>query len=169
MIGLFIGTAISFILWMIGHYEALTAVGRPPRFSRQATAWAFFVPILNLYRPYQIVKSYWEDWSALLSALDESPPKGKMILVTVWWIGAVLTFNLAGVPRYIFGGPSLEALLRIDRLELIGNLIGIPTALVAILMVTRIMSLCKAYYMAKAIAGISGVQDSLSDNLDSPA
>jgi Domain of unknown function (DUF4328) len=57
---IFISTLIMFLLWLHRAYINLPSLGVPyPDFSSGWVIGSWFVPLLNLFRPYQIVKYIW--------------------------------------------------------------------------------------------------------------
>ena len=57
---LFTATAVMFLVWLHRAYSNLPSLGVPhPDFSSGWVIVSWFVPILNLFRPYQIVKYIW--------------------------------------------------------------------------------------------------------------
>jgi|GEM_PF-1711070 uncharacterized protein DUF4328 len=56
-LSLFTATAVMFLVWLHRAYSNLPSLGVPrPDFSSGWVIGSWFVPILNLFRPYQIVK-----------------------------------------------------------------------------------------------------------------
>lgn len=55
-------SGVFFLIWIYRVHRNLPALGvRRPRFSpRWAVGW-FFVPILNLFRPYDVVRELWKE------------------------------------------------------------------------------------------------------------
>ena len=82
---LFAITGLSWLLWLSASYKAVLSVGA--RSARFTAGWAvgyWFVPVVNLWRPYQIVKDLWlrSDNANSRAVLDtESAPS----LIGIWW------------------------------------------------------------------------------------
>jgi hypothetical protein len=56
-----VATIVIFLMWLHRAYRNLPALGAPkPRFSPSGAVWAWFIPILNLWRPYQILREVWQ-------------------------------------------------------------------------------------------------------------
>ena len=51
--------ALAFLRWLSLAYGNLPALGAVPRFSRTWAVVFFLIPILNLFRPYQVVRELW--------------------------------------------------------------------------------------------------------------
>jgi hypothetical protein len=111
-----LATALAFSLWIYTAYKNLDFLNVEGLcYSAGWAAGAFFVPVLNLFRPYQIVQEIWKasspegklrERTAWLNAND-SP------LVICWWAVGLAT---AIVPSLFlgfayFGGITLSALV----------------------------------------------------------
>ena len=86
-ITLFVATAVAFLAWLFQARVNLRAFGiRRPSYSRDWVVWSFFVPLVNLFRPYQVVREIWQasdpeghdafNWRSL--------PVSRLLLA--WWV-----------------------------------------------------------------------------------
>jgi hypothetical protein len=58
---LFVATAVAFLAWLFQARVNLRAFGvRRPNYSRGWVVWGFFVPLVNLFRPYQVIREVWQ-------------------------------------------------------------------------------------------------------------
>jgi hypothetical protein len=84
---LFVATAVAFLSWLFQARVNLRAFGiRRPSYSRGWVVGSFFVPLVNLFRPYQVIREIWQasnpegqdafNWRSL--------PVPKLLLV--WWL-----------------------------------------------------------------------------------
>ncbi len=87
---------VVFIMWFRRAYFNLEQYGTHTRFSEGWAAGAWFVPFLNLVRPFQIMSEIWEEYTKLDQNSEEgrSSTSGSGIL-WLWWliylIGGVVT------------------------------------------------------------------------------
>ncbi len=84
----YLGTAVVFCTWMYRSYANLRELGvRGLRYSPAWAAGAFFVPILNLWRPCQIAQEMWRASSPQLD--EEDGPRWQRTsgsgIVGGWW------------------------------------------------------------------------------------
>jgi hypothetical protein len=89
-VALYVATAVAFLAWLHRAYRNLSALTRFPR--TYAPGWvigAFFVPFLNLVRPFRIVRETWH-----LS--DPDAPDGSTSPVVGWWWGTWLVAGVLG-------------------------------------------------------------------------
>ncbi len=77
-LGFFVLTAIAFLVWFYRAYKTVN-VAEGTAHSPDQAVWTFLVPILNLYRPYQIATEIWR----------KSSPSGEDFghsgLLIAWW------------------------------------------------------------------------------------
>ena len=89
----FIFAVVMFIRWFKRAYENLRTLGVPElRFRVGWTIWAWFVPILNLWRPKQIANDIWRG-SDPDTPVEQSPrweERGVPALFQFWWAGFII-------------------------------------------------------------------------------
>ena len=96
--GVYIATAVIFLMWLYRACSNLPAFGAQKRFIGYSPGWAvgyFFLPFANLFMPYQAIKELWQksqppSEEALFSS-SLSPPG----VFPLWW-GFWLACNFAG-------------------------------------------------------------------------
>lgn len=116
--------AVALLMWMHRAYRNLPALGY--LYARYSPRWAvggWFVPFLNLVRPYQVMREIWQ----------ASLPGVNWTFVRVWWamwLIANAVGNLAG--RADFGHGVDQAV------DLVANLLFVPGAILTILIVRRV-------------------------------
>jgi hypothetical protein len=138
-------TAVFFIRWFRSAHEAL------PRLSGEATAydsrwtlWGFFVPILNLIRPQQLMREIWETttWVRVEQPqriLGAPVPPDR---VNLWW-GLLLATGFAGnvVGRAAWKASTVEETLHTTWLTVGTDALDVVAALVAISLVRAVTEL----------------------------
>ena len=73
-----IPVALLFLRWLYRVYDRANAV-IPVEYGRGQVFWSWVIPVLNWFRPYQIVKR------SLVNLLDSVALKKEMRVVRVWW------------------------------------------------------------------------------------
>ena len=135
-LGSFFMTAIFFLLWTYRSYRHLSALSdRNLRFSPGwAVSW-YFVPIMNLFRPYQVMKEMWEesDPGAGPSRPEEGKGRTGSPLLKGWWGLWLLNHLLAGVSAFVPMDPGESA-----RFMFLSSIAGILLCLAAFLLVRAI-------------------------------
>jgi hypothetical protein len=133
MIGIYIPTVILFCMWIYRAHSNLPALGALQlKYSPRWAAGAFFVPILNLFRPYQITKEI--DLNS-----DPSPDPQSSQLIGAWWTAWLLTnFSARASERMASKAETAESILAADYVTLGALAIEIVAAILAILVIRRI-------------------------------
>jgi len=140
-------SAIFFCRWFHRAHGNLSTLGITE--LKYTPGWAvggFFVPFLNLVRPYQVMSEVWkrsmELWTERPSAhIRANPPRD---LVGLWWAGFLLTSfagNLSG--QLMLRAEGLDQIRIAASVTLVANLVDIPAAIVAMLLlgaVTRLQT-----------------------------
>lgn len=138
---LYIVTAVLYCLWLYRACQNLPALGaRNLRFSPGWAVGYFFIPILNLFRPYQAVKEAWKASDpAVLDALAWKQAPGSAILGWWWafwlvtsWLG-VLSFRLV-----LSAGEDLEGLQAATLATVFADGTEVLAALFALMVVRSI-------------------------------
>lgn len=88
---LFIGAAVAFIAWLHRMYRNAIALAPPnPRYAGWWTIGAWFVPIWNLFRPFQLVDD----------VRRSGEPRAGWVPVLLWswwviWLGSLVLHNVS--------------------------------------------------------------------------
>lgn len=136
-----IATAIVFLKWLHRSHKNLPALGAEG--LKFTPGWAvgwWFIPFLNLVRPYQVVQEVWK-------ASDPAHERGlswqgssNLSLIGLWW-GTWLIANMVGsfAGRMAFrGGDSISNLITSGWVTVAADFLEIPAAILAIQVVRRI-------------------------------
>ncbi len=139
----FLTTAIVFLRWWHRAYRNLTWLGASkPRYTPGWAVGYWFVPFLNLLRPYQIAKELWIG-SAPRAAAIQQPPSPSTAVVAAWWAvwilnGFVGQLLLRAALKTELADPTLADLLRTNATNIVGDVGGVISAALAICVVRGI-------------------------------
>ena len=130
---------ILFGKWIHRAYRNLPALGaREPRLSPEWAVGSFFVPFLNLFRPYQVIS---EIWKASDPDLNETDRSSRRRATTPPWIVAWWAAWLAYWVTYLRESAA-ELLKRhwdmFPWADLLDRLTGVAASALTILVVRRI-------------------------------
>ena len=146
MVGIFqilllISTAVVFLMWFHRVHRNLPSLGT--KNLKYTPGWAvggFFVPFLNIVRPFQVAREIWNASDPDSSDGTSWQGSGTPSIVGWWWGLLLITSflgNIAG--RMALKGPdTLEGLMSMSWLDIGSNLVDIPAALLAIALVNGI-------------------------------
>jgi hypothetical protein len=136
---LFYATPIAFMAWFHRVYRNLRALGnKNVQYSTGWTIGAWFVPILGLFRPCQMMAETWKG-SDPRNYARKGPPYGRTSPIVGFWWASFLVMILFG--RLVGAGGdqnSPDSMIAVCWLAMTEAIIGIPAALLAILLVRGI-------------------------------
>jgi hypothetical protein len=142
-LGVYIATIVLFIQWFRRAYYNLHQVGADPQFEEGWAAGAWFIPILNLFRPYHIMREIWYKTQqyAQIDPRAQAAPVG-------WWWGLFLCSNFldnitSRVYLYAF---TPEELAEAALYDIGSSLFKIPAILAAIYLIKEVSSFEEALY-----------------------
>lgn len=127
---------VSFFVWLyLSNKRARAAGARRMRFSPGWTVGWFFIPIFNLWKPYQAVTDIYE-------ASKDPVRVGTMEtskLLVVWWGLAIVSWlaNNAAF-RLTFRAETIEEVIRADLFTCISNGLDIIASIAALLLISEI-------------------------------
>jgi hypothetical protein len=130
----FVISAVTFIQWFRRAYYNLHL--RVNHLS-QTEGWAagsWFVPIVNLYRPYQIMKELYQETKELLTKKGLSINENFTTGYLGWWWTLWIINNIIErfVFRYSMKAQSIDELTISTVASMVGNVVGIPLALITV-------------------------------------
>lgn len=128
----FITSAVIFIRWFRRAYFNLHILTNGLLHKEGWAAGAWFVPIVNLFMPYQIMKELYVESNKVLVA-QEQPQRLKVANVGWWWTFWIAS-NIAGqvIFRVSKSAETLEELSNASIISIISNIVGIVLALIAV-------------------------------------
>ncbi len=127
-------SAVTFIQWFRrGYYNLHLKVS----YLSQTEGWAagsWFVPIISLYRPYQIMKEMYQKTKGLLTKNGVDFDQTFSSNALGWWWTLWIINNIIGqfVFRYSMKAESIDELTTSTIAGIIANIIGIPLALITV-------------------------------------
>ena len=130
----YIISAVTFIQWFRRAYYNLHL---KVNHLSQAEGWAagsWFVPIISLYRPYQIMKELYKETRELLVKNGLNIYDNFSTSLLGWWWTLWIINNVIGqfVYRYSIKAESIDELTISTVASMIGNVVGIPLALITV-------------------------------------
>jgi len=142
--------AAVFLPWLHEARANLRALGaRRLRFGREWTYLGFAIPLLNAFRPYQVVSEIWRGSDpASRDPLEwQRVPTGR--LVTAWWVALVAWVALELLAGLLVGlAPGLTAIQLARALSLAADVSAAASASLGYFVVTRISAAQDAKWRA---------------------
>ena len=133
---------VTFVIWFRRAYQNLLAMGTESlRFEVGWTVGGWFVPFLNLVRPKQLMDDIWR---ATDPTLPEQPgdawrTRPVAFLVHLWWAMFLLSTAVGLIATSLLQDAStLQELRTAAILMLVGDVLALPAAVLACLVVSRV-------------------------------
>lgn len=135
----FIVTGVAFLKWI--HRANLNCRGFGAENMTFTPGWAvgwYFIPIMNLVRPYQAMKEIWQ--------VSQNPRAWQTALgspLLGWWWGLWIANSMLGqaVFRSTMNATTIEQLKTSTGISIFAGLAGIPLCLIAIKLVKSIAAM----------------------------
>lgn len=135
---LYLVTAGFFATWAYRAHQNLSLLAVPAlKYTPGWAAGGFFIPFVNLVRPFQVIREVWKASDpALTGALWTTSTAN---LVTGWWVSFLLMNALGQISSRLVGStPTLDDLMAAGTASLLSDLVGVVAALLAFLMIRGI-------------------------------
>ncbi len=132
----FIASALLILKWIYRANANLRQLGAQN--MRYTPAWSigyYFIPVFNLWKPYQAMK---EIWMASKNPLDWQAIKTPLILPAWWALWLISNLLNQSVFRLSASAEAVPELMQLNTLSQVSNLLDIPLALVTLAMISAI-------------------------------
>lgn len=130
----FIISGITFIQWFRRAYYNLHLMVNHLSHSEDRAAGSWFIPLVRLYRPYQIMKELYQETKELLVRNELRINENFSKSALGWWWTLWIISNVTGqlVFRYSMKAESIDELINSTIASMIGNVVGIPLAIITV-------------------------------------
>ena len=127
-------SGITFIRWFRRAYYNLHIKAESLSFTEGWAAGCWFVPIISLYRPNQIMKELYLETQSLLSKKDENYARNLTTHFIGWWWALWIISSFLGqfIFRYSMKAETLEELTTTTIASIVASIIGIPLAIITV-------------------------------------
>jgi len=127
-------SAVTFIKWFRRAYFNLHLRVDNLSFNEGWAAGSWFFPIVNLYRPYQIMKELYRETKKFLRTKGLYKETSLDSGFLGWWWFLWITNGIAGqiIFRLSLRAESIDELTTVTVLSMIGSVLGLPLALITI-------------------------------------
>lgn len=132
--GIYILCYVFFILWFRRAYYNLHQVVKYLEYSEGWAAGAWFVPIINLFRPYQIMRElYIETENYIAKIKSDYNKKLNVTFVGIWWALWVIASILERIGMQLnLKSNTLEEITTATEINLANDFFTIPLCLIII-------------------------------------
>ena len=157
-LGIYLTTAIAFLCWLSRAYRNLPVLSKWQReFGSGWAVGAWFVPFLNLVRPYKIVRETWwvsahPEEADLGGEMTAVSPRGSFLLGSWWAVYLLMGFSGQIVFRLTMDANTADKLLSASYVGIVADLLSGFGAILALAVVNVVTSSQRA--TARARLGI---------------
>lgn len=116
--------------WMAQSQVEQEGYAYPPKHTPGWAVGSFFVPFLNLVRPYQIMKDVWQR-----CAPDHLVNRSG--LLSLWWAFWIIGNVLGQIVWRMSDSTDIAALIQLTNLQIVTSLVDIPAALLCMAVVHK--------------------------------
>jgi len=137
-LGLGLVSAVVFLMWTSAITKRLTQLGViDMRYAPRWSVWGFIIPIVNLFRPYQVMSELWKASEVVPGPDDPWAKKPTPLIVGVWFAILILD-TIVGRLASSRTFDTIEQVTQIAWLTVLFDALGVVTALLALRLVAEI-------------------------------
>lgn len=140
MIILALVSAIAFLLWFSRAYGNLHTKVENLAFSVSGAVWSWFIPIVNFFRPYTIMKEMYERTDAYIkeNQRDAKNLDLSQTNISIWWTFWIIS-ALAGQVVFRLGryANEINELITVSWLNIMLSLISIPLSIYTVRVIQK--------------------------------
>ncbi|MCT4639311.1 MAG: DUF4328 domain-containing protein [Bacteroidales bacterium] len=129
----YITSTVVFLMWFRRAYYNLKHLGMRRAHDDGWAVAAWFVPIMNLFRPYQIMRELYETSDLYIKARDENHKPNDFIFVGWWWALWIISIIYSRVSTKVYlKAETAEDYMNSATIDIIGIIVSVPLALCTI-------------------------------------
>jgi hypothetical protein len=156
---IFTATVVAFLLWLHRAYGNLPALGAMALDT--TPGWAagyFFIPIVNLFKPFQVVKEIWHESTPggeTREGFGGVSVRSKTPALVGWWWAFWIIANVAGraSDRAVVMAETIESMVLASWVSIASEALFVVAAALAILVVKRIDEMQEAKFREMGAQG----------------
>jgi len=141
---LYLATAIPFIIWLRKAYCNLRHLGATDlKYSPNWALWSWFIPIINLFRPYQVVREVWIETSMVLARRENAKVDNISSAIVAWWWFFFLAMNLlSSISGNIINSvQDKNDIVTYIQIGNVGNITAIIGSIIAINLIAKVSNI----------------------------
>lgn len=132
-LSVFICSAIFFIRWFRRAYFNLHQNVSYLQYTEGWAAGAWFVPILSLFRPFQIMKEMYVETNSIIASFNSSNLKTNKIFpfVSIWWTLWIIN-SILGQVIFRYKADEVSEFIFLTKLSIINSIFGLVLAIITV-------------------------------------
>lgn len=129
---IYIISGVTFIQWFRRAYYNLHTKVKVLNHTEGWAAGGWFVPILNLFRPYNIMSELYQETNLILAKNIEGYRKRETLAMTIWWVFWIIWGVADRISsRMTLKAETMEELISSTEMSLFISFFGIGVAILA--------------------------------------
>lgn len=153
----YIVSVVFFLRWFRRAYFNLGLAGVGKLFTDGWAVGAWFVPFMNLGRPFRIMSEIWMENTLLLERVSplrcHELTRGKMI-VGIWWTVHIINAVIGQVEvRLSQGADTIEKIYKWTTASIISDCLILLTGLLLLFIIRRVSAMEKEIYINQHLLG----------------
>lgn len=144
----YIISIVVFIRWFRRAYYNIHQRAEVLNYSDDWASIAWFIPIVSLYRPYQITREIFEETDQYLNKnKPDYKEKISFTIVGIWWFFWIVNNIFSNISfRVSLSAETLDDFITASILNIINNLLGIISGIFAVLMIKEYSKIETLFY-----------------------
>jgi hypothetical protein len=137
----YLTSIVVFLMWFRRAYENLHKLGIDYlEYNTNMAVWSFFIPFINLYRPYKIMKEIWiESQEQLKKLVPEANINTSIFIVGFWWALFLITNYIGNFAfKTIFKDDTIQDLIKSTQAYMVSDFFDIPAAFVTLILIHNV-------------------------------
>jgi hypothetical protein len=151
----FLATVVSWLMWQYRAYANLRLVGS--RETELSPGWSvgyWFIPFINLVRPYQVTAEVWRR-SELLNMRDPLGGLSGPPIILAWWLVYLVTGFLGRAFMSMSrSAKSVPELITATNVGILGDAVGVVSCVLALVVVLGIDRFQQKFVAAASTAAM---------------
>ncbi len=129
-------TTILFCMWIYrANFNARALGAQNMKFTPGSAVAYYFIPFLNLWRPYQAMKEIWKASKNPILWMNEE----RGVILPWWWFLFLINKMLASMAfKKAMRANEIHELINSTVISVASDIVSIPTGIIALLLVIRI-------------------------------
>ncbi len=147
---------VVFLNWFRRAYGNVHRLGSViPKYKEEMAVWAWFIPIVSLFRPVQIMSETWNYTMEEINKYDPLFPKiNGSYYIGAWWALFILSHFIGQYfIRVVFKTDTIKQLVDSSWASLISDMAKVPEGILVILIVMHIAKMERKLYEEVRKAG----------------
>jgi hypothetical protein len=138
---LILATIVFFIMWFHRAYKNLHRLGiNTLQYTQGWAIGGWFVPFLNLVRPYTIMKEIWKNTQEYVFT-KETGIRSSAPTIIGWWWGTWLLSNVLGNAsgKIALRANSIDQMITSTQVSMFSDAVDMLSMIITLIMVTKMM------------------------------